>query len=466
MIKNKYLTLKNKAFLVYKLIKKNQKQKYPTPFLNKLFVQLGDVYSDFSNRFLLSETGEDITHSDLCNMAKFIDATNNMVLTTLDNASNIKNPKAITIPIREMIERNGDSTVYIPELIWETNYYIGEISNVYNRFIQSIGIESLLDIKLYRFGIPHFYQDDVLMSGILGHELGHYFDLYGGLRVTEQLLTIFTNDKDFVNSLIPFVVSENGMILNEGTKIEVVKLFLTKSRLYMENWVKEFVADVLGIMLYGPSSFFSSERLIQSSHIYQEESEGFDRGVVSHPRSLLRYIIKKQTFEYLNYDNLPESFISEIEKSKAVWMSARVGYVTQIETIGSVKDTKVGFRANECALKLIEKYLIGKFHLIIEYCFKAIPDQLIYSPSVMDESLKQLCAKLGQMLPPNEVFYNKPSDNISIINAGWLAYFEPSNLLNTQYPSNDELLEAINSMLIRALEVSSIHRRWQNVHTE
>ena len=40
MIENNYLTLKNRATAVYKLIMKHQKKNYPIPYLNDLFVEL------------------------------------------------------------------------------------------------------------------------------------------------------------------------------------------------------------------------------------------------------------------------------------------------------------------------------------------------------------------------------------------------------------------------------------------
>lgn len=464
MIETNYLTLKNRAIAVYKLIMKHQKKNYPIPYLNDLFIELDDIYTMFMSKYFCSEDSSGISTSDLFKINRFINFTNELVLTTLNNASNISNPKAITIPIKEKLEKSNGSSVYVPELIWAVNYYIGEISNIYNVMVKSIGLEASLGIHLYRFGIPHFYQDDVLMSGIIGHELGHYFDLYGGLDISEQLLAEFTNDNDFVNDLLQFVVCEMGEVLDTSSKQEIVKIFLIQY--YMKNWLKEFVADVLGILFYGPSSFFASERLIQSLNFDPELEDASNFASITHPCNLLRLEIKKLTINKMGYADLPTPFVEEINQSTSVWEKSKKSYHKDIKIIGTVREKKVGFDANESSLALIEGFLFARFEYIIEFCLTKVPKDLIYLPDTMKQSIEVLADKLGQLLPPNEVSYGIPSDSISIINAGWLAYLLPSQLLTRKYKSNDDLLEAINKMLIRSLDVASIHRRWKDVDSE
>lgn len=464
MIENNYLTLKNRATAVYKLIMKHQKKNYPIPYLNDLFVELETIYTMFIKKYFASEDGLEISAGELFKINRFINTTNELVLATLNNASTINNPKAITIPIKEKLEKSNGSAVYVPELIWMVNYYVGEISGVYNRIVKSIGLDSSLGIHLYRFGIPHFYQDDVLMSGIIGHELGHYFDLYGGLDISEKILAKLTNDSNFIDSLLQFVVCENNETLDTGSKQEVVKMFLIQH--HMKNWIREFIADVLGIVFYGPASFFASERLIQSVNFNNEDIDSSDLVSITHPCNLLRLNIKKLALKKMGYDNLPDPFVSEIEKSTLVWERASRIYNRDVRIIGKVRGKNVGFDANPASLSLIEEYLSTHFEYIIEFCLSEVPEELVYHTKAMEDSIEILANKLGQLLPPNELHHNVPSDSISIINAGWLAYFLPSQLLISKYKNNDELLEAINNMLIRSLEVASIHRRWIDVDTE
>ncbi|MBP1042425.1 hypothetical protein I6N95_15505 [Vagococcus sp. BWB3-3] len=464
MIHNNYLTLKNRAIQVYKLIQDHQKKKYPIPYLNDLFQELEIIYNGFIDKYLSKEEVSDITILDLVKINKFVNGTNSLILGTLHNASVIKNPKSITIPIKEMLEMTQSSSVYIPELIWDVNYYIGEVTSVYNRLVKSIGLDVTLNIPLYRFGIPHFYQDDALMSGILGHELGHYFDLFGNLDISEKLLITFVNDSSLIDELKPYIVFEEGASLVEVDKNEIVQLFL--SDMYLNNWLNEFVADTIGIALYGPASFFSSERLIQSITIEPVAGKvKADSSSDTHPRNKLRYQVKKRVLEILDYD-LPQIFQDEIDRCEQIWENAIKLYPSGNTIVGKMHNKIVGLSVNQESLGIIETYLMKKIDTIINFCLAEMPRELIYQPQQMTESIEVLAEKLGQLLPPNELAPNSPSDSISIINAGWLAYLVPSKLLKRQYRTNTELIQAINSMLTRGLEVAAIHRRWKNVNIE
>lgn len=467
MLETNYYTLKNRSISVQSLIKSHLKHKYPIPYLNDLFSELDMIYSAFIEKYLVDENANKITNHELLIINKFINGTNQAILSLLSNASSVKTPNSITIPVREKLQEGIHKAVYVPELIWDVNYYIGEITQSYNRYVESIGLDLKLNTQLYRFGIPYFYQDDALMSGILGHELGHYFDLHYSLNISETLLAKFVNDADFIDALVPFVVSEGAFVKDIDMKREIVALFLTKHNLYFKNWVREFVADVLGVMIYGPASFFSAERLFQAGNINGSPTQQITSiASKSHPNNKLRCKIKIVTLEKLEYTTLPTTFVDEIQRSERVWDDCNEQYCEDIIIVSQQNGKNVGIKANKDCLKKMEDYLDLKLISIIDTCNEKLPENLMYQPEVMNNCIEELADKLGELLPPNELSCNYPSDSISIINAGWLVYFNPSELLKRQYNTNDRLLDAINSLLVRALEVASIHRRWLNVSAE
>ena len=457
---SEYVTLKNRALSIHKMIKSNKKKIYPIPYLNDIYADLDKVYLDFISKHLIEEDIDD--PNQLFLIKKFIDITNESVLSLLQNASHIRNPKAITIPIREKFEQTDSDALYLPELIWNVNYYIGEASRRYNDFINnSLDINYKLNKKIYRFGIPHFYQDNVLMSGIIGHELGHYLDLHSGLNISEKLLVKFSNNEFLLNDLKDFVVSGNGLITDDTTKKEIIRLFIVNRNLYFVNWLNEFVADSLGVILYGPCSIFSSEYLIQSVSLIHGQVK--DGSSVTHPRNVIRSKFKLRTLNFMDYsdEDLPKVFLDEIERNHKKWIDAESELNIQ-ETIGlgSYNNIPYGIGNLSTVLERIEEFFLNQIDFIVKECREAVDQSIVYTPSEMIESINVLSQKIGDLLPPNDLLDGKPSDSISIINAGWLAYLNPSDLLSNRYSSKYEQLETINNLLERALEVSFIHRRW------
>lgn len=459
-----FFILKNRAMTIYTIIKSKKNQNYPTVYLNDLYNQLDEIYKEFIDKYLEEET--EITNNKMFLIKQFIDGTNKGILDLLNNASNILEPKSITIPIREKIKKNNEKALYIPELIWEVNYYIGNVSEAYNKFLEPFKLNKKLTTEIYRFGIPYFYQNNVLMSGILGHELGHYFDLHGGLDITERLMAEFASDEILINQLEPFVdLKESRAIGNIfELKSNVVKLFLSQN-FYFKAWVSEFVADVLGTMLYGPASILSSEYLIQSSSI--QDDNLIDYSMHSHPRNVLRNQIKQLSLRKLNYydTSFPDAFNKELEKNNQKWEYANKKYIPHTFKF----DTQIGnlyMNINKQALGVMEDYLESKFDLIIDRCLEQLSDELIYGPDVMEKSINQLTEKIGELQPPNELHDNMPADSISIINASWLSYLEPSELMKMQYNTNNKRMNAIDRLSSRALEVASIHRRWNDVSSK
>jgi len=384
-----------------------------------------------------------------------------------------QHPLEVMLPAKEILINFGNNIEFYTEPTWDLNYSIGDMWSDIARYIYpALNMSNEHIEKKISIQFPIIHKDDVLLGCVMGHELGHYFDLHSNLKISENLLPKLLNHPNVERLLNYLEIKHQGTLISFDNApanelgINTLKTILNKDYLY--NWLLEFVADISGVLLYGPASHFSNDSIFK---FYGFSSDGKlkDNYANSHPRKLTRSLVRQKIFEYLNYNEKFDKIIrEEIMNSHSNWEDAELNPY-QDYIVGNIdKDTLYRFSANNSSLSLIENILIENLDLIIRNVTNKIPDNLHYKAETYTTRVPELANRISRLIPPNEDTFG-PADSISILNAGWYSYFVYKNELSQIASENDGNLnvrEIINNLSKKALTLAYVHRRWIDVSTK
>lgn len=457
----------DQAFALFNQIEKLKLTSYPTPELSNFINELSTICKLILNKF-----NEVSSYSEI---KVYRQSLNNLqqIVSYLSQANTTHNPMEVMIPAKELILRFGDETLFFTQPVWILNYAIGDVWTKLSENIVKLFPELTLNSKrkiLIQFPIIH--KDDVLLGCVMGHELGHYFDLHSGLNLSAQLLPQLLQHEN-INHLKPYLeikILNQTIILNNETETRIKQQIIINllSGNYLINWLNEFIADIAGILLYGPSSHFSGDSIFTFSSL-TENGELIDSYSTTHPRSSIRSIVRLRTFSKLGYDQKLNSEIqSSIEVSKQKWIKAKT-YIETNYIDGRIQNDLV-YRLNlqKESYELIENILLDKLDVIIDFVVNTIPEDLHYSADKYQDIVPKLSKKISNFIPPNELL-GEPVDSISILNAGWYAYILDKEKLRESLSENEQdynIREMINNLIKKALTSAHIHRRWKDVDSQ
>lgn len=392
--------------------------------------------------------------------------------------SNISNhPAELMIPAKELIIKFGDETLFFTNPIWNLNYAIGDLWTNSSRQIQKFLPElEFSPTKKIFIQFPLIHKDDVLLGCVMGHELGHYFDLHTHLNISNSLLPklLMHQNIDNLKEYISIKYSIENLELSEkqldNLKETILKDILGKKHLF--NWLKEFVADIIGILIYGPASHFSGDSIFTFASL-GEEGKLQDFYSPTHPRFSVRSTVRMRTFEKLNYKkNFDPEIQHFFDESKNKWEESEVlnfadfldGSVSK-KIDGVDKEILVyRFNLNNDSLNLIENVLVENLDHIIDFIKEKIPESIHYTVEEYKNFVPILSEKIANFIPPNEI-NRLPVDSISILNAGWRAHLIHHNTLKkflSESEIEQDIKEVINNLVKKALTAAHIHRGWNN----
>lgn len=381
-----------------------------------------------------------------------------------------QHPLELILPAKELLITFGQKTDFFTEPTWELNYAIGDIWSKLSEHLKTeLTLPEIQTEKKILIRFPIIHKDDMLLGGVMGHELGHYFDLHSGLNISAELFPMLLQHQN-LKKLIKYISikhNEQMLVINTEGKLNyaenLIKLILGDYYLY--PWLKEFIADICGILTYGPASHFSGESIFTFSSV-SSNGKLKDQYAKTHPKKSIRSIVRKSTFTKLGYDGVMDPIIQrELDASYENWEDAdHDDYIDYID--GKVNDSLIyRFEVNKDSIQLIEEILLSNLNQIIDVVIEKIPDHLHYTSENYLRRVDSLAKKIANLIPPNEDGHG-PADSISILNAGWHAYFLYNELLKTEVPeaTNEfNTREIINRLVKKALVSASIHRRWVDV---
>ncbi|MCA1060145.1 hypothetical protein LCL96_14500 [Rossellomorea aquimaris] len=458
----------DQAFALFNQIEKLKLTSYPSIEASNFVEELSAICNLLLKKFEL------IPNSSYSEIILYRQALNYLqkIVSFISQANITHHPMEVMVPAKELILKFGDETLFFTQPVWILNYAIGDVWSKFSNNLSRLLPELDLDLKkkiLIQFPIIH--KDDVLLGCVMGHELGHYFDLHTNLNISASLLPKLLQHKN-INNLKDYVqlkIIPPNIKLNSEQEDRIKKDLVVKvlGEDYLVNWLKEFVADIVGILLYGPASHFSGDSIFTFSSLSENGSLS-DSYSPTHPRSSIRSLIRLRTFAQLGYDQIFDQDIkNSIEISKQKWEHANTNSARSFLD-GEINDTLLyRLTLNEESYPLIENILMENLDYIIDFIVSTIPGDLHYTAQQYNSLVPKLSKKVSNFIPPNELF-DGPVDSISILNAGWHAYIVYKDTLSDNLVEHEQdynIREMINNLIKKALMSAHIHRRWNDVST-
>ncbi|MFC4354777.1 hypothetical protein ACFO0S_06855 [Chryseomicrobium palamuruense] len=459
----------DQVFALFNQIEKLKLTAYPSIEIPNFINELSNVCS------LLLQKFERLSITSYSEIKLYRQTFNDLqkIVSYISQANITNHPMEVMVPAKELIIKFGDETLFFTQPLWYLNYAIGDVwtnfSNSVNKLFPQLELDSKKKILIQ---FPMIHKDDVLLGCVMGHELGHYFDLHSGLNISASLLPQLLqheNVKKLTNYLQMKIVNPALKLdtqVEERLKDDLVVRILGDNHLF--NWLKEFVADVVGILLYGPASHFSGDSLFAFSSL-SENGQLVDVYSKSHPRSSLRSIVRMNTFKKLGYEqNFDDDIQNSINISKEKWEKAQV-HNSNSFIDGNIRDDLVyRLNLNKDSYELMELILLDNLDSIIDFILEKIPESLHYHYTTFNEVVPKLSKKISNFIPPNEL-QNQPVDSISILNAGWHAYLIYKEKLSDNLAENEQdynIREMINNLVKKALMSANTHRRWNDASAD
>lgn len=450
------------SYAISQQLKKYKVNTYPSDEIRMFIEELSEINEKFLEFF--SRSPQTVTSNEIKVYRDIFDFFQGRIVKSIAQSNSTNHPLEMMIPVKEIVKKIGGTSNFITEPSWELNYAIGDFWSNFVNVTNRAGITNLPNDKKIVIQFPTLHKENVLLGSIMGHELGHYLDLHHGLNITEQLLPSILNNTN-LEKLIPYLDGDNIQQFDPSILREVIKSVLSNS--FLINWLKEFVADIAGILLYGPASHFSCEQIFMFFGV-SDGTALIDRFSNTHPRNYIRSKVRRKTLSYLSYDGLlPEKITNIIDNWHTGWKSAENTdiLVTYKDTFFNLYTFEFLFNNESC--KLIETLLIDNLDIIIDKVVKLIPEEIHYNSNSINEWVNPLAEKLSKLIPPNEL-NAQPADSISILNAGWFAYYLYGDTIKHErgletFEGELELRETLNNLIRKALTSANIHRRWIDV---
>ncbi len=377
----------------------------------------------------------------------------------------------------EEISLNNDNlelTIFpYPHRIIKFNYGYKNISKILE--FNNEKKENSKNKEFHSYFIPYFNQDDILMNCALGHEFGHFFEEKKEIaeRIKKELIErkILVKEKIF-----DLLKKEKPHIIEEDWKQKIIydkymNPFFEKWREQCKNWLTELISDRIGLKVIGLPSFFSFIELLLLKNPYKYGS--YDE----YPPNWLR--IKSMIGEIRTniMDKINDLIIIDKKKKGNIeigkFLNKRIDFIEEeffkknIPTLNQFENRTVTIINSDLVKSLIEE----EVDKLINNGF--IKDYLYSEQNLKD--IVKLIELIDNYITPNEIINSKkkvstPANLISIINAGWFYYlylmknhYELFVRDEEDYKRKAEVIQKLNNLILKAIELSRIHKYAQKI---
>jgi hypothetical protein len=199
-----------------------------------------------------------------------------ILLGFVDGSDVHHSPGQLIRPLRRYVRSIIPASEIVVRSKAELNYSIQDIAEPLRRLSSIIPLQSspALPERLFVVNIPAVESGQILIHGVLAHELGHA--LYKKNSLAGKLLPDIKVNEDAIK-----VMSEAPQLQGPPPGLRLREWITEQVTSRITGWVMELSSDAIGIRLFGPALFFAEVHLMSAfKHI--------DQGSVSHPPNRLR----------------------------------------------------------------------------------------------------------------------------------------------------------------------------------
>lgn len=332
----------------------------------------------------------------------------------------------------------------------ELNYSIQDIAGPLRELFAGTSLEAsckLLPELLFMLNIPSAESGQILIHGVLAHELGHA--LYNRREIAKDLLPKISFDEDLVKNVAKAMFDNQQKQGNPTPELRLRKQVTQEITGRVNGWLKELSSDAIGIRLFGPALFLAEAHLLISFR-------PMDKGTATHPPSRLRVRLMIRMLKQLY---TVDKWHSELQAFSKAWDEVSADHIPWFNSYDQV------------ALETISDTVLD---LISEASAAATSSLLCYSSDRFNRDVSELAPLFLNYIPPGETGADgrgTPAAMASIINAGWHVYLCSFEAFRKSLHSNDSdtrfaAAAKLHELVLKALEISEIRTMWEEAKSD
>jgi hypothetical protein len=446
-------TAQDRAHALIEEVERLQNKLYPSPGSQRI-LQFVAAAAEKIHSVLESE--RNIAETDLLShqeMETRLDRTSKLlpylhrVLGFVDGSDVHRCPAQLIPTLRRYVREIIPDAEIVVSSKPELNYSIQDIAGLLKGLFMATPLQTTctsLPEPLFLLNIPAVESGQILIHGVLAHELGH--TLYTKHKLAEYLLPQIRLDENLIITLARNLQQAQQ---NPAPEIRLRELVTQELTDRINGWVKELSSDAIGVRLFGPALFFAEVYLLTSfSHI--------DKGGKTHPPPRLRIKLMIQTLKQLY--------------AADKWHEALQGFVRDWDSLSSAPIMgRTAF--DQLAVETLNEHVL---ELILQASEDATSAVARYGSEMFERDIAALCPLFLNRIPPGETGPSTNSEPVklaSIINAGWYVYLcDFDAFRRTLHPSDNRTrfsaATKLFELVLKAVEISGIHTDWEEARRD
>lgn len=370
-----------------------------------------------------------------------------------------------TYPIESIIKKFKPDAKFILRPDWEFNYSFIELTDPIKKTFSSAVPSIDKDLEKLPNGLailnfPSAEKNNIFLHCAVSHEIGHFFDINS--KISENFLSKDikldeTQLNDIVNKISSKKIKKTLTIEDFVEKTRIRSDIMKECTQIIHSWSCELVADLFAIHIFGPAYLFAVSKIMVDRMDINSDTD-------IHPSTRYRINFLLNELKEIGY-------LEKLKKkNKKIFEEESIGdkifnEIIKLETnLESIKK-----RDKEDIYQLCY-YAIEQNIEVLKRQIRKEVAAVEFKPENFQENIPDLVSSLKHFIPPNEILdfdrkENKPSNLISILNAGWCFYLTEKKYLFEIFNANtfEEQMKAIsklNDLILKAIELSQSHEIW------